>query len=167
MYLLLDLKAETCFTGTAYPRISAGIPHLVSASSEIPYQFAKQALWVLSPVVGTDNWEWRVRQSTTDYQWSGRCRSRRQSKEVCSDSAGLCQIALHKCHRARAPSRGGGGCSLLQLRRANWAKLVTSLFLSQQPLRTLQDWVRGQCVSCSAGEGTQACSDGWQQCKSA
>lgn len=147
----------------------------VSASSEIPYQLAKQALWVLSSVVGTDNWKWQVRQSTTDYQSSGRCWSHWQSKEVCTGSAGLCQIAFHKCHRVQALSHEGGRCSFLQHCRPKCALVVVSKSSHKSFSLSADFWEscrtgledRLLCVSCSAGEGTRPCSDGWQQCKSA
>lgn len=152
MYPLLDVKAGKHFTGTAYPRISAGIPHFVNASSKIHYQFAKQALWVLSSVVGTDNWKWQVRQSTTDYQPSWRCWSCWQSQEVCSNSAGLCQIVILKRHRVQAPSREGGGHSFWQLCRPKCALVIVSKSSHKSFSLSAGLWepcrIRGQAAVC-------------------
>lgn len=82
IFVLLELFIPPSLLGDRY---------FENASSEIYYQLAKQALWVLSSVVHTDNLSWQVRQSTTDYQLRRRCWSQWQSWEVYSNSDGLHQ----------------------------------------------------------------------------
>lgn len=92
----LHISITCCQGGDIFVLLELFIPasllvdrYFENASSEIYYQFAKQALWVLSSVVRTDNLSWQARQSTTDYQLRRRCWSQWQSWEVYSNSDGL------------------------------------------------------------------------------